>query len=316
MVGQGAGRAKRGCGAPARLGWLLGGLAGALLLAGPALSIEVLTGTLKKAAESGEVVIGYRSSSVPFSYLEKIGQSDHPVGYAIDICQEIVDDMSREAGRDLKIRYEPVTSESRFEAVTSGKVDLECGSTTTNAERRRIVAFSPIDFISATKLLVKKGSGIASYRDLGGKKVVVTAGTTNEAAVREILSKSKIQAQILVAKDHAESFAMVKDGRADAFATDDVLLYGLKAAEGPSGSDYTVLPDKLSFEPYAIMFRKDDPALSSLVVGTFQRLAETRELRWTYEKWFLKRLPNGERLDIPMSDDLKTSFLVMGLQEN
>ena len=283
--------------------------------ASPAAAVEVLTGTLKKAAESGEVVIGYRTASVPFSFLEKIGQSDHPMGYAIDICQEIVDDMSKASGRPLKIRYEPVTSETRFEAVTSGKVDLECGSTTTNAERRKTVAFSPIDFISATKLLVKKDSGIKSYRDLGGKKIVVTAGTTNEAAVKDMLERAKIKAEILTAKDHAESFAMVKDGRADAFATDDVLLYGLKAAEGPAGADYTVLPEKLSFEPYAIMFRKDDPELSALVTSTFQRLAESRELRWTYEKWFLKRLPNGERLDIPMSDDLRTSFLVMGLQD-
>lgn len=285
------------------------------LVASPAGAIEELTGTLKKAAETGEIVIAHRTASVPFSYYEKVGQSDHPVGYAIDICQEIVDDMAKETGRPLKIRYEAVTSETRFEAVTSGKADLECGSTTTNAERRKIVAFSPIDFISATKLLVKKDSGIASYRDLGGKKVVVTAGTTNEAAVREMLFKAKVQAEILTGKDHGESFAMVKDGRADAFATDDVLLYGLKSAEGADGAKYTVLPDKLSFEPYAIMFRKDDPALSALVTRTFQRLAESRELRWTYEKWFMKRLPNGERLDIPMSDDLRTSFLVMGLQD-
>nr|WP_147076148.1 amino acid ABC transporter substrate-binding protein [Methylobacterium haplocladii] len=291
----------------------------AALLAGaatPAAAIELLTGTIKKAAESGEVVVGFRQSSVPFSFIEKVGQTERPVGYAIDICQEIVDDIGRASGREgLKIRYEPVTSESRFPAVASGKVDLECGSTTTNAERRKIVGFSPVTFISATKLLVKRDAGIASYRDLGGKKVVVTAGTTNEGAVREMLARSKIQAEILTARDHAESFAMVKDGRADAFATDDVLLYGLKAADGSDGAKYTVLPEKLSFEPYAIGFRKDDPALAALVTGTFQRLAESRELRWTYEKWFLKRLPNGERLDIPMSEELKTGFSVMGLRD-
>ena len=294
-------------------------LCGALLMAalapGPASAIEVLTGMLRKAAETGEVVVGYRLSSVPFSFVEKVGQSDHPMGYAIDLCQEIVDDIGKATGRDLTIRYAPVTSESRIPAVTSGQVDLECGSTTTNAERRKSVAFSPIDFISATKLLVKRDAGFAAPQDLAGKRIVVTAGTTNEAAVRDMLARARIGAQILTGKDHAESFAMVKDGRADAFATDDVLLYGLKANEGADGARYTVLPEKLSFEPYAIMFRKDDPALASLITGTFQRLAETRELRWTYEKWFAKRLPNGSRLDIPMSDDLKTSFLVMGLQD-
>jgi ABC-type amino acid transport substrate-binding protein len=298
--------------------WLAGGL-GALLsvaAATPSGAIEVLTGTIKKAAETGEVVVGVRTSSVPFSFMEKVGQSEHSIGYAVDICQEIVDDIGKASGRDgLKIRYEPVTSESRIPAVTSGKIDLECGSTTTNAERRKSVGFSPVTFISATKLLVKRDSGIASYRDLGGKKVVVTAGTTNEAALRDLLARAKIQAEVLIAKDHAESFAMVKDGRADAFATDDVLLYGLKAAAGPEGAAYTVLPEKISFEPYAIMFRKDDPALAALVTGTFERLADSRELRWTYEKWFIKRLPNGERLDIPMSEELRTAFSVMGLRD-
>ncbi len=163
------------------------------------------------------------------------------------------------------------------------------------APARRLL---PVTYFSATKLLVKRESGIASYRDLGGKRVVVTAGTTNEAALRSMLARAAITADILVAKDHAESFAMVRDGRADAFATDDVLLYGLKAAAGAEGTAFTVLPEKLSFEPYALAFRKDDPALAASVTATFQRLAESRELRWIYEKWFLKRLPNGERLDI------------------
>ncbi|MEA1833620.1 amino acid ABC transporter substrate-binding protein [Methylobacterium durans] len=293
--------------------WAAAGALALVLQAAPAAAIEVLTGTLKKAAETGEVVIGHRSSSVPFSYTEKDGR---PVGYAIDLCQEIVDDIAKATGREgLRIRYVPVTAEGRIPAVTSGRVDLECGSTTTNAERRRSVAFSPITFISATKLLVKRDSGVRSYRDLGGRRVVVTSGTTNEPALRAMLAKSGIAAEILTARDHAESFGLVKDGRADAFATDDVLLYGLKAGEGAAGSAYTVLPEKLSFEPYAIMFRRDDPDLAGLISDTFRRLAASRELRWTYDKWFLKRLPNGERLDIPMSEDLRTSFLAMGLPD-
>ena len=284
----------------------------------PACAVEVLNGSLKTIAEKGEVVIGYRTASVPFSFVEgrQADGTPRPIGYAIDLCGEIVDEIGRETGRtDLKVRYEPVTSETRFQAVSSGKVDLECGSTTANAERRRTVAFSPVTFISATKLLVAKGSPITSYRDLAAKKVVVTAGTTNEAALRDLLAKLKIQAEILMGKDHAESFAMVKDGRADAFATDDILLYGLIANDGASGATYTVLPDKLSFEPYGIMFRKDDPEMAGAVAATFNRLAESRELRWTYERWFLKRLPNGERLNVPMSNDLHTSFQLIGLED-
>jgi ABC-type amino acid transport substrate-binding protein len=282
----------------------------ALAGASPASAIEVLTGTLKSVAERGEIVLGYRESSVPFSFVEgkQPDGSPRPIGYAIDLCGEIADDVQAAIGRPVKIRYAPVTAETRIDAVASGKIDLECGSTTANAERRRQVAFSPVDYISATQLLVKRGSGIASYRDLGGKTVVVTAGTTNEKAVRDQLTRLKIAAQLVTA-----SYAMVKAGKADAFATDDVLLYGLIATDAQDGANYTVLPDKLSYEPYGIMFRKDDPELAGLVQQTFTRLAESRALRWTYERWFLKRLPNGERLDIPMSNDLRVSFQLMGL---
>jgi glutamate/aspartate transport system substrate-binding protein len=208
-----------------------------------------------------------------------------------------------------------VTSASRFEAVTSGAIDLECGSTTDNLERRKLVDFSPTYYIGATKLLVRRDSPIRSYRDLRGKKVAVTAGTTNADAIHRVFQQLKIQAEIVTGGDHAESFGLVKQGKVDALALDDVLLYGLIAAEGPKGSDYTVLPENLSYEPYGIMFRKNDPALSALVQKTFARLAEARELRWLYEKWFLKGLPTGERLNIPMSQELAHIFQVLGMTD-
>ncbi|ACA19739.1 extracellular solute-binding protein family 3 [Methylobacterium sp. 4-46] len=291
-------------------------LAGALAAAAPARAVEVLTGTLRKAATSGVVAIGYRTSSIPFSFVEEGRGEGRPVGYAIDLCQEIVDEIGRAIGRDdLRIRFVPVTSESRIPALLSGEIDLECGSTTANAERRRSVAFSPVTFVSATTLLVPRGSAIASYRDLAGKRVVVTAGTTNETALRALLARLRLDAQVLTGRDHAESFALLREGRADAFALDDVLLSGLIAAAGEAGRGFTVLPDKLSFEPYGIMFRKDDPALAGVVDAAFARLAGTRELRWLYERWFLKRLPNGARLNLPMSEELRTSFQLLGLEE-
>lgn len=274
---------------------------------------DELTGTLKKIGDSGIVTLGYRESSLPFSFKDGAGQ---PVGYAIDLCLDVVDDIAREVGRkDLTVRYEPVTSESRFTAVTSGKIDIECGSTTANAERRKSVAFSPVTYFSATKLLVRRGSPVASYRDLAGRTVAVTVGTTNEGALRALFARLNIPATIVMGKDHTESFAMVRDGRAEALGLDDVLLYGLIAGAGTEGASYTVLADKLSFEPYGLMFRKDDPQFSTLVNATFERLAESRELRWVYERWFLKRLPNGERLNVPMSDELRTNFQVIGLQD-
>jgi ABC-type amino acid transport substrate-binding protein len=295
----------------------LGALCAAVAALGFGVSLaraeDELTGTLKKANTSGAVTIGYRESSLPFSYLNQLKQ---PIGYAIDLCQEIVDDMAHELSRDeLKIDYKPVTSATRFDAVTSGAIDLECGSTTDNVERRKQVDFSPTYYISATKLLVRRDSPIRSYRDLRGKKVVVTAGTTNVDAIHRVFEQLKIQAEIVTGRDHADSFLLVKQGKADAFALDDVLLYGLIAAEGPKGSDYTVLPENLSYEPYGIMFRKNDAPLSALVQKTFARLAEARELRWLYDKWFLKRLPTGQRLNIPMSEELAHMFQVMGMSD-
>jgi ABC-type amino acid transport substrate-binding protein len=271
-----------------------------------------LTGTLKKINDTGIVTIGYRESSLPFSYLS----GKQPIGYSIDLCHEIVDDIGRAVGRsDLGIRYKPVTSESRIPAVVSGEVDLECGSTTANAERRKDVDFSPTIYVSATKLMVRRGSPVRSFRDLGGRTVAVTAGTTNEVAVRALIERLKIPAEIIVGRDHAESFGMVRDGRAVALALDDVLLYGLIAAAGPEGAQYVVLNDKLSYEPYGIMFRRGDPGLASLVADTFRRLAQTREIRWIYERWFLKRLPTGERLNIAMSEELAHEFELLGLEE-
>jgi ABC-type amino acid transport substrate-binding protein len=295
----------------ARFGALGAAVAALIFGASLARAEGELTGTLKKAGDSGTVTIGYRESSLPFSYLNQLKQ---PIGYAIDLCQEIVDDMAHELGRDdLKIDYKAVTSANRFEAVTSGVIDLECGSTTDNLERRKLVDFSPTYYVSATKLLVRRDSPIRSYRDLRGKKVAVTAGTTNADAIRRVFEQLKIQAEIVIGREHADSFSLVKQGKADALALDDVLLYGLIAAEGPKGGDYTVLPENLSYEPYGIMFRKNDPAFSALVQKTFARLAEARELRWLYDKWFLKRLPTGERLNIPMSEELAQIFQVMGM---
>lgn len=272
-----------------------------------------LTGTLKGINDRGAVTIGYRESSIPFSFLN---EARRPVGYAIDICLEIVDDIARELGRsDLGVKYKPVTSENRLQAVAAGEIDLECGSTTANLERRQTVDFSPIDYISATKLLVKRDSPIRSYRDLGGKKVAVTTGTTNADAMLALFKRLKMSAELLQGRDHADSFQMVKDGRADALALDDVLLYGLVAAAGAEGAGYKVLPEDLSYEPYGIAFAKNDPAFSAVVTATFNRLAQTREIRWIYEKWFIKRLANGQRLNIPMSEQLTGLFQMMGLPD-
>jgi ABC-type amino acid transport substrate-binding protein len=273
------------------------------------LSAQELSGTLKKVHDSGTVVIGYRESSIPFSYLNV---RHEPIGYSIDLGRAIVDAISNELnGQTLKIKFVPVTSESRIGAVKSGEVDLECGSTTNNTERQKEVAFSPIMFVAGTKLLVKRGSPIQSFRDLSGKSVVVTAGTTNEEAMRKLSEKFGIPINLVLAKDHEESYETLASGRVDAFAGDDVLLYGF-IAERKSGNDFMVTGDFLSYDPYGIMYRKDDPELAELIDRVFREMAASRDLEYAYDRWFLKKLPGGVTLNLPMSAQLNEIFRALG----
>jgi glutamate/aspartate transport system substrate-binding protein len=260
-----------------------------------------LTGTLQKARESGSITLAYRTSSVPFSYLSPRGE---PIGYSIDLCKLVVDAISAEIGRTLEIKWQPVTSETRIASITSGQSDLECGSTTSNLERRKQVSFSPIIFVSGTKLLVKKGSPIRSFRDLRGKKVAVTAGTTNEQAMRQLASRFKLDFELRAAEDHAASLALLTAGQVDAFATDDVLLYGLVAHNKLQGR-YVVVGEFLSYDPYGIMYRKDDGQLARVVNEAFHALAADGEIERRYKQWFLRKLPSGASLDLPMSPQLE-----------
>jgi ABC-type amino acid transport substrate-binding protein len=270
---------------------------------------QELSGTLKKVHESGTVVIGFRESSLPFSYLNARRE---PIGYSIDLGRAIVDAMSNELnGQTLKIKFVPVTSESRISAVKSGGVDLECGSTTNNTERQKEVAFSPIMFVAGTKLLVKRGSPIESFHDLNGKSVVVTAGTTNEAVMRRLAEKFGIAMNLVVAKDHDASYQQLASGKVDAFAGDDVLLYGFIAVR-QARNDLQVVGDFLSYDPYGIMYRKDDPELAELVNRVFREMAESRDLKYTYDRWFLKKLPSGEALNVPISAQLDEIFRTLG----
>jgi len=282
------------------------------LLVIPGAGAQELTGTLKKIKETKTVTLGYRESSIPFSYVNKPGE---PIGYSIDLCNAAVDEVSKEfEGTEIGVKYKRVTAETRIPAVRSGEIDLECGSTTANSERKKEVAFSPIFFVAGTKLLVPRSSDITSYRDLRNKTVVVTAGTTNEAAVRAISEKQKLGVKLIIGKDHAESFAVLREDKADAFATDDVLLYGL-AATTKSGDQYHVVGEYLSYDPYGLMYRKDDPDFGAVVDRTFSRLAQSRELVQLYNKWFQQRLPTGETLDLPMSPQLEEIFRVQGVPD-
>ena len=261
-----------------------------------------LTGTLAQVQRLGTVALAYRDSSVPFSYLDARGK---PIGYAIELCKAVVHAMEVALHKPLQIRWVPVTSATRIDAIATGQADLECGSTTSNQERQQSVAFSPTFFVAGTKLLVKKGSPVRDYTGLAGKKVAVTAGTTNEKTMRELSERFKLNLQITPMRDHAESFAQVTSGAADAFATDDVLLYGLVAQTPGAKGQYAVVGDFLSYDPYGLMFRKDDAQMKKLVTETFQALAADGEIERQYNRWFLKKLPSGQTLSLPMSQQLQ-----------
>jgi len=289
-------------------GLFSGGMAAAAW-AQDAVGVEQLTGTLKKINATKTITIGYRDASVPFSYLSAVRQ---PIGYSIDICLEIVEDIRGELGDDsIQVKYVAVDTQTRIPRVVDGTVDLECGTTTNNAERRKQVAFSPNTFVSGTKLLVKRASKLSSYRDLKGRTVAVTPASTNEAVIRSISAREGLNMNILVVPGNTQAFETVDTGKADAWAGDDALLYAT-AAESKNPRDFSVLQEFLSYDPYGVMYRKDDPALDALVKHTFARLAETRELARIYEQWFLRKLPSGRTLGLSMSPQLQSIFESLG----
>jgi len=275
-------------------------------------AVGALSGTLKKVRSSGTIALGYRESSLPFSYLNRRQQ---PIGYSMDLCREVVEEVATELdGMDIKIGLVPVTPSNRFEKVKSGEVDLECGSTTNSVQRQKEVAFSPIFFVAGTKIMVPKTSPVRSYRNLADKTVVVTAGTTNEAALRALSDKQKLGIRIITTPDHAQSLEKLVSGAADAFASDDVLLYGF-IATATSASNMMVVGEYLSYDPYGLVFRRDDPAFAAVVERTFARMASERRLLELYNKWFLRRLPTGETLNLPMSPQLEEIFRILGQPE-
>jgi glutamate/aspartate transport system substrate-binding protein len=269
---------------------------------------EGLSPTLASIKSRHVVHLGYRESSPPFSFLD---QANRPIGYSLELCEAIVEEIGAEVDDpELKIDYVKVTSDDRIPAVVQGKVDLECGSTTANAERGKQVAFSPLIFVAGTKLMVPKGSSLASVADLKGKTVVVTRGTTNEQAMHNADKKFALGMTILAAPDHEQSYQMLVDGKADAFATDDILLYGL-IARHKSQDKFRVAGDYLSYDPYGIMFRRGEPQLAAVVERAFHKLGSNHDLIPLYNKWFVGRLPTGERLNVAISPQLEEAFRVL-----
>ncbi len=269
---------------------------------------EGLSPTLDSIKKAHVVRLGYRESSPPFSFLD---QANRPIGYSLELCEAIVDEIGVEVDdANLKIEYVKVTSDDRIPAVVQKKIDLECGSTTANAERSKQVAFSPLIFVAGTKLMVPKASTVSGATDLKGKTVVVTKGTTNEQAMHAVDKKFALGLNIITSPDHEQSYQMLVDQKADAFATDDILLYGL-IARHKAQDKFRVTGEYLSYDPYGIMFRKGEPQLAAVVERTFRKLGSNRDLIPLYNKWFVSRLPTGEKLNVAISPQLEEAFKVL-----
>lgn len=262
--------------------------------------------TLQRIKDRGTINIGHRESSVPFSY---IGDDAQPVGYSIDICMNVVDAIEEKIGvGDLDIRWVAVTPQTRLGLIANGTIDLECGSTTNNLTRQQQVDYAYITYITGTKLLTKKGSGIESVEDLSGKTIALAQGTTNERAVKEAIEERNIEnVDILSVKEHGEGFLALQTDRVDAYSTDDILLYGLIEKSRNPG-DYQVVGEFLSYDPYAIMVPQNDSEFRLVVNKTLAGLFRSGEINDIYDKWF-------EPMGVPMSSALQDSIRLHSLPE-
>lgn len=262
---------------------------------------------LKRIQQRGVINMGHRDASVPFSY---IGDDGKPKGYSIDLCNKIIDRIKVVTGRpDLKIHYVPVTSQTRIALMANGTIDLECGSTTNNLTRQKQVDYLAVTFITGTKLGSKKGSGIKEIEDLDGKVLALSLGTTNEKAVKRVVKKEKLNIKFLMVKDHPQAWLAVESGRADAYATDDVLLYGL-ISKSKNPSAFQVTGRFLSYDPYGIMVPQNDSTYRRLGNVVLADLMRSGEIQKIYDAWFN---PGPTNINMPISARLKTAFEIEAL---
>ncbi len=280
-------------------------LATSLLFGGAALA---QTGTLQKIKETGTITLGYQESSAPFSYLD---DAQKPVGYAMDICMRVVDAVKKELPLpNLKLALTPVTSANRIPLMANGTVDLECGSTTNNADRQKQVAFTNTHYLTASIFVGKASAKLHKIEDLKGKTVVSTAGSTNIGQLNKVNTDRNLGINVVSSKDHAEGLLMVETGRAAAFVMDDVIIAGLVAtAKDPKvfavGDEAFSTP-----EPYGIMLRRDDAPFKALVDKTTAAVFKS-EGPALYKKWFQSPIPpKNVNLDIPLSPAMKKAFEV------
>ncbi|EKS7766432.1 glutamate/aspartate ABC transporter substrate-binding protein [Edwardsiella piscicida] len=262
--------------------------------------------TLQKIKDSGVIVVGHRESSVPFSYYDN---QQRVVGYSQDYANAIVDAVKKQLNLPaLQVKLLPITSQNRIPLLQNGTYDVECGSTTHNAERQQQVAFSNTLFIVGTRLLTAKESGVHDFRDLAGKPVVVTSGTTSEIMLNRMNEKDDMKMRIISAKDHGDAFRTLESGRAVAFMMDDALLAG-ERAKAKQPERWVIVGTPQSYEAYGCMLRRDDPAFKKLVDDTIAHVQTSGQAADGYRRWFEQPIPpKNMNLQFALSDEMKTLF--------
>jgi ABC-type amino acid transport substrate-binding protein len=240
-------------------------------------------GTLGKIADSHVITIGHRSDSAPFSF---VGKEREPMGYTIDLCRRVVAGLQQQLKLpELRIRWVAVTAENRFPAIIKGEIDLECGTTTATLSRQETVDFSNLIFVDSGGIMTRIDHPAQKLADLAGKRVAVTAGTTAEKRLPEVLKERLITAQIISIKGELDALAALESGKVDAYANDRVVLFGL-ALKGKEPEKLALLNADFSFEPYALMVRRNDPAFRLAVNRALARIYRTNAIGEIYERWF------------------------------
>ena len=261
---------------------------------------------LKRIQDRGTINMGHREASVPFAYIK----DGNVQGYSIDLCNKFVEKIKSTLKMpSLKVKLVPVTSQTRLALIANGTIDMECGSTTNNLTRQKQVDYLPVTFITGTKLASKKGSGITEIEDMQGKVIALSQGTTNEKAIKRIMKEQGIKIKIVNVKDHPQAWLALTSGRVDAYATDDVLLYGL-ISKSKNPDQWQVTGRFLSYDPYGLMVPRDDSTYKRIGTVLLADLMRSGEMLEIYNKWFN---PGPTGINMPISDTLRVAFEIQAL---
>ncbi len=248
-----------------------------------------LTGTLKKVLESGVITLGYREASVPFSSKNKEGK---PAGYSVDLCLNVVEQLKYDFKKPIEVRWVPVTIENRFPMVASGRIDMECGSSTNTLARRKLVDFSLLTFVDGATLLYRTDRGLGETSNFAGRRIGVVPGSTSEKAIQTGFAKVNPKPVVVAVKDHDEGRDMLAKGEVDAYCSDRTILIGL-ALQMPNPRDVALLEQFLSYEPYGLVMRRGDPDFRLEVDRALSRLYRSGEISAIYRYWFGANPPSG-----------------------